>query len=115
MSVLGTFVGNVAIPVTLNLAGTSLTDLVTAADDSITAASISFANDSGGSVNCYIYWYQARTATNFMIWVGAVASKTTVTVSDIPIRLADGDKIKVIGNTDVRATAINLLNYALSR
>lgn len=115
MAVLGTFVGNVALPVSITLSGTSLTDLVVAADDSITAASISFANDSGGSVNCYVYWYQDRTATDFMIWVGAVASKTTVTVSDIPIRLANGDKIKVIGNASVRATAINLLNYALSR
>lgn len=115
MSVLGTFVGNVSQPVSLNLAGTSLTDLVTAADDSITAASISFANDSGGSVNCYVYWYQSRTATDFMVWVGPVASKTTVTVSDIPIRLAEGDKIKVIGAASIRATAINMLNYALSR
>lgn len=115
MSVLGTFVGNVALPVSLNLAGTSLTDLVTATNDSITSASISFANDTGGSVNCYVYWYQARTTTDFMIWVGAVASKTTVTISDIPIRLAEGDKIKVIGAANVRATSINFLNYALSR
>lgn len=115
MAVLGTFVGNVSIPVTLNLAGTSLTDLVTAADDSITSASISFANDTAGSVTCYVYWYQSRTATDFMIWVGAVAAKTTVTVSDIPIRLAEGDKIKVIGAANIRATSINLLNYALSR
>jgi hypothetical protein len=115
MAVLGTYVGNVAIPVSLNLSGTSITDLFTASDESTTAASISFANDTAGSVNCYVYWYQASTATDFMIWVGAVATKTTVTVSDIPIRMRDGDKIKVIGAANVRATAINMANYALSR
>lgn len=115
MSVLGTFVGNVALPSTLNLAGTSITDLVTATDDSITAASISFANATVGAVECSFYWYQARTATDFMIWIQSVPAKSTVTISDIPIRLAEGDKIKVVGAAGVRATAINMLNYAMSR
>lgn len=114
MSVLGTYVGNVAQPVSLALSGSSLTDLVTATDDSLTTSSISFANDSAGSVTCYVYWYQASTATDFIIWVGAVATKTTVTVSDIPIRLRNGDKVKVIGAASVKATAINMLNFALS-
>lgn len=115
MAVLGTYVGNVALPVSLNLAGTSLTDLVTATDDSLTCASVSFANASGGSVDCYVYWYQASTATDFLVWIGVVATKTTVTISDIPIRMRNGDKIKVIGAANVRATAINMANYALSR
>lgn len=115
MSVFGTFVGNVDQPVSVALSGTTLTDIVTATDDSLTSASVSFANDSAGAVTCYIYWYQASTTTDFMIWVGSVPTKTTTTVSDIPIRLRDGDKIKVIGAASVKATAINMLNFALGR
>jgi hypothetical protein len=115
MSVFGTFVGNVDQPVSVALSGTTLTDVVTATDDSLTSASVSFANDSAGAVTCYIYWYQASTTTDFMIWVGSVPTKTTTTVSDIPIRLRDGDKIKVIGAASVKATAINMLNFALGR
>jgi hypothetical protein len=72
MSVFGTFVGNVDQPVSVALSGTTLTDVVTATDDSLTSASVSFANDSAGAVTCYIYWYQASTTTDFMIWVGSV-------------------------------------------
>jgi hypothetical protein len=115
MSVLGTFVGNVDQPVSVALSGTSLTDVVTATDDSLTSASIAFANDSAGAVTCYVYWYQARTTTDFMVWVGSVPTKTTTIVSDLPVRLRDGDKIKVIGAANVKATVINMLNFALSR
>ena len=115
MSVLGTYVGNLTQPVSVALAGTSKTDVVVATDDSLTTASMSFANDSAGSVNCYIYWYEARTTTDWLIWVGPVPSKQTVTVSDQPIRLREGDKVKVIGAASVTAVAINMLNFALSR
>ncbi|MGR9130772.1 hypothetical protein [Rhizobium leguminosarum] len=115
MSVLGTFVGNVDQPVSVALSGTSLTDVVTATDDSLTSASVAFANDSAGAVTCYIYWYQASTTTDFMIWVGSVPTKTTTIVSDLPIRLRDGDKVKVIGAASVKATVINMLNFALGR
>jgi hypothetical protein len=114
MAVLGTYVGNVGLPVSLNLAGTTLTDLVVATDDTLTVASISFANDTAGAVSCYVYWYQASSLTNFMIWVGSVPTKTTATITDIPIRLRKSDKIKVIGAVDVRATAITMTNFALA-
>jgi hypothetical protein len=113
MAVLGTYVGNVSLPVSLNLAGTSTTDLVVATDDSLTTASVSFANDTAGTVTCYVYWFQASTSTDFMVWVGSVTTKTTTTISDIPIRLREGDKIKVVGALNVRATAVNMMNFAL--
>ena len=115
MSVLGTYVGTVDQPVTVALAGTSKTDIVTATDDSLTAASVSFANDTAGTVNCYVYWFQARTSIESLIWVGPVPTKTTMGPTDIPIRLRDGDKIRAIGAASVSVTVINMLNFALGR
>lgn len=115
MSVLGTYVGNVAEAVSVALSGTGKTDIVTATDDSLTAASVSFANDTAGTVNCYVYWYQARTSTEFLIWVGQVLTKTTDGPTDIPIRLRDGDKIRAIGAASVSVTVISMLNFAMSR
>jgi hypothetical protein len=115
MSILGTYVGNVAEAVNVALAGGTKTDIVTATDDSLTAASVSFANDSAGAVNCYVYWYQARTNTEFLIWVGSVPTKTTLGPTDIPIRMRDGDKIRAIGAASISVTVISMLNFALSR
>lgn len=115
MSVLGTYVGNLQPPVTLNLSGTSLTDVLTATDDSLTVASFAFANDTAGAVVCYLEWYSAKNSTSYIIWQGSVATKETKIVSDIPIRLRNGDKIQAIGATSIRVTLFNLLNFALTR
>jgi hypothetical protein len=115
MSLLGTYVGNVAEAANVALTNTTKTDIVTATDDSLTAASVSFANNSAGTVNCFVYWYQARTTTEFLIWVGAVPTKTTLGPTDVPIRLRDGDKIRAIGDANVSVTVISMLNFALSR
>jgi len=97
------------------LSGTSKTDIVTAPDDSITTASVSVANDTAGAIVCKLYWFKATAATDYLFWTMSVPANSTIIVSDIPIRLADGDKIKAIGNTGVSVTAVNLLNFPLGR
>lgn len=111
MAVLGTYVGNVDQPANVALSGTSKTDIVTAPDESMVTASVSFANDTGGAVTCKLYWFRAATSTDYLIWTSSVAANDTETVSDIPVRLRTGDKIKAIGNSGVSVTAINLLNF----
>jgi hypothetical protein len=115
MSVQGTYIGNVAQPDSVVLAGTSKTDIVTATDNSLTMASVSLANDTGGAVTCKLYWFKAANATDYLFWESSVAANSTAIVSDIPIRLMDGDKIKAIGNTGVCVTAICLMNFPLGR
>jgi hypothetical protein len=111
MAVLGTYAGNVDYPANVALSGTSKTDIVTAADDYATTASVSFANDTAGAIVCKLYWFKASNATDYLIWTSSVPANDTETVSDVPIRLRQGDKIKAIGNTGVSVTVINLLNF----
>lgn len=111
MSVQGTFIGTVAQPESVVLGGTSKTDIVTAADDSLTVASVSVANDTAGAVVCKLYWFKAANSTDYLFWESSVAANSTTIVSDIPIRLADGDKLKAVGASGVCITAINLVNF----
>lgn len=115
MSVLGTYVGNLAQPVSVNLAGAASTDIMTATDDSLTAASYAFANDTGGAVTCYIYWYSAISTTTYTMWTGSVPANSTTIISDLPIRLREGDKIQAKGALNVRVNIVSMLNFAMSR
>lgn len=115
MSVQGTYIGNVAQPDSVVLGGTSKTDIVTATDNSLTTASVSFANDTGGAVICKLYWFKAANSTDYLVWTSSVPANDTEIVADIPIRLLDGDKIKAIGASGVCVTAINLMNFPLGR
>lgn len=115
MSVIGTYVGNLTPPVALNLAGATLTDVLVATDDSLTVASFAFANDTAGAVVCYLEWVNAKTGITSIIWEGSVPTKDTRIISDIPIRLRDGDKIQAIGAANVRITLFCMLNFALTR
>lgn len=110
MSVQGTYIGNVAMPVSVVIAGTSKNDIVEAPDFSLTVAAISVVNDTAGAIVCKLYWFRNANATDYLFWESSVAANSTVIVSDIPIRLAEGDKIKAIGNTGIFVTAINLQN-----
>lgn len=109
MSVQGNYSGNLQKLVTLNLGGTSLTDIGTAIPKQpLALASFIFANPTGGAVDCSLYWHQAVTATDYLIWMKTVASKDTQIISDMPVRLFEGDKIKAIGAANVRVSLIYL-------
>lgn len=116
MSVHGNYAGNVEQPVSQALTGTSLTDIGDAAGKMVKAlASFAFANPTGGAVDCSLYWYEAATATDRLIWFKTVATKDTAIVSDLPIRLKEGDKIKAIGANTVRVTLFYLDLIPLNR
>lgn len=115
MSVQGTYIGTVAMPQSVVISGTSKNDIVTAPDDSLTVASISVANDTAGAIVCKLYWFKNTNSTDYLVWENSVAANSTVIVSDLPIRLAEGDKIKAVGNTGIFVTAISLINFPFGR
>ena len=115
MSVQGTYIGNVAIPESVVLSGTSKTDIVIATDNSLTMAAASIVNDTAGAIICKLYWFKTANSTDYLFWEGSVPANSTVIVSDIPIRMLDGDKIKAVGASGVCVTAINLMNFPLGR
>lgn len=116
MSIQGNYAGNVIQPVNVNLAGTSLTDIGSAASKTPTIiSSFAIANTTGVGVDCSIYWFEASTATDFLVWFKTVAAKDTAVISDVPIRLREGDKIKAIGAANVRVTLFPLELIPLNR
>ncbi|RVQ21827.1 hypothetical protein CN067_11895 [Sinorhizobium meliloti] len=115
MSIQGNYAGNLLQPVTINLAGTTLTDVGTVTGNMPTVvSSFVFANPTAGAVDCSLYWYEAATATDYLLWMKSVATETTEVISDMPIRLRTGDKIKAIGAASVRVTLISMEMYPLS-
>lgn len=93
MSVHGNYGGGLEnpVPVAITLAATK-TDIVTANDNAATLASFGVSNNGGGATVVQVYFYDGT--TDFLIWVKSVADDTTEIVSDLPIALRDGDKIK---------------------
>lgn len=116
MSVQGNYAGNLEQPVNQALTGTSLTDIGDAAGKMAKAlASVAIANPTGAGVDCSIYWYEAATTTDHLVWFKTVATKTTEILSDLPIRLKEGDKIKAIGDNNVRVTLFYMDMFPLNR
>ncbi|PDT47331.1 hypothetical protein CO661_14205 [Sinorhizobium fredii] len=115
MSVQGTYVGNVYPPISQTLAGTSVT-LIDAAmpDNTFTLASFVICNATAGAVVTELYWYEASTTTQRLIWQKSVAANDTVIVSDMPLRLLRSDEIRVKGAADVRVTLIFIKTIPLT-
>lgn len=115
MSVTGNYTGNVQVPISQTLANTTKIIVGAAmADDTLTLASFSFCNDNAASVVMQLYWYDFANTTEHLIWQKSVATDTTEIVSDLPLRLREGDEIRVVGNSSVYVTLIYIMNFALS-
>ena len=114
MSVNTNYGGNIQKPVHLVLAGTSTT-LVGAAmtDNSMSLSSWAFCNPTGGAVTCDLFWYDASTTTERLIWRKSVATNDTAVESNLPLRLWPSDEIRAKGANTVTVTltmTMNLVN-----
>ena len=115
MAVTGNYAGNVEIPVCQTLANSTKIKVGdTMSDDSLTLASFAFCNDNASAVVCQLYWYRASTTTESLVWQKSVATDTTEIVENLPLRLRDGDEIRVVGNSSVYVTLIFMMNFALT-
>lgn len=115
MSVQGNYAGNLEIPVCQTIANTTKVKVGdTMSDDTLTLASWSFCNDNGSAVVCQLYWYRASSATEHLIWQKSIANDTAEIIDNLPLRLRDGDEIRVVANSSVYVTLVYILNFALS-
>lgn len=115
MSVTGNYTGNIQVPVCQTLANTTKIAVGSAmTDDSLTLASFSFCNDNASAVVCQLYWYDAANTTENLVWQKSVATDDTTIVADLPLRLREGDEIRVVGNSSVYVTLTYIMNFALS-
>jgi hypothetical protein len=103
-------------PICTLLTGSSLTTIYTATDDAYTLAIATFAHNSGGSVDCELYWRENGSAVDALIWIGAVNTKTVNGTgnsdANFPVRLRAGDIIKAKAANGVW---VNLILTANSR
>lgn len=115
MSIAGNYAGNVYVPTCQTIANTTKIAVGSAmTDDTLTLASFAFCNDNASAVVCQLYWYDAANTTEHLIWQKSVATDTTEVVENIPLRLLEGDEIRVVANSSVYVTLIYMLNFALS-
>lgn len=114
MSVNANYGGNVAKPVHVVLTNTSTTAIGSAMqDNSMTLSSWAFCNPTGGAITCSLYWYEAATTTEHLIWTKSVATVDTVVESNLPLRLWPGDEIRAKGANTITVTltmTMNLVN-----
>ena len=102
MTVSANYAGNLASPQVRTLGGTSTETVLTATDNTMTVASWSFFNTTGGSVNCSLYWFDGTTERP--IWGKPVATLDTQVESDIPLRIRTGHQIRAKGANGVAVT-----------
>lgn len=112
MSVNANYSGGIQRPVCATLAGTTTTKIgSTAADNSLVLASWAITNDTASTVNVYLYWYDASTTTERLIWQKPVATKDTAVESNLPINLRTGDEIRAKGANTVTVTLVYTMSF----
>lgn len=112
MSVNANYIGGIQSLVCATLAGGTTTKIgSTASDNSLVLASWSITNDTGGAVNVYLYWYDASTATERLVWQKPLATKDTAVESNLPINIRTGDEIRVKGANTVTVALVYMFNF----
>lgn len=112
MSVNANYNGGIQSPVSQVLAGATTTKIgSTATDNSLILASWAITNDTGGTVNVYLYWYSASAATEYLIWQKPLATKDTAVESNLPVNLRTGDEIRAKGAATVTVTLIYTASF----
>lgn len=115
MAVNGNYAGNVQVPVCQTLANTTKIAVGAAmTDDTLTLASWAFCNDNASAVVCQLYWFDFANNVEHLVWQKSVAIDTTETVENLPLRLREGDEIRVVGNSSVYVTLLYIMNFALT-
>lgn len=95
-------------PDSVRLTTTAITDVFTAPDNNTIVAAISVANESGGAVNILIDRVDS-TPTTWHTWAKPVPANDSVLLSDFPIRLLNGHKIRAT------ASVANALTVSIVR
>lgn len=115
MSVTANYTGNLQVPISQTLTNTTKIIVGTAmTDDSLTLASFVFCNDNASAVVCQLYWYDFANTTEHLVWQKSVATDDTTIIADMPLRLREGDEIRVVGNSSVYVTLLYILNFAMT-
>lgn len=97
MSVSGFYYGGLQVPFPVLLSNTSTTELLTATDNSTTVSSVSIGNDSGSAVQVKLYYYDG--ATDFLVFIRSIPANDTVVLSNMPLALRNGNKLKAQAST----------------
>lgn len=108
MSVNSNIAGGLQEPVSVRLTTTSNTDIFEAEDRNISIISMSIANETAGAVTISVFWFDDSAATSYLVFRSSIPADGTVIITDIPLRLADGDKVTATA-ASANALTVNLI------
>ena len=97
MSVAGNYHGGLEVTQPVLLTTTNLTDIVEGYDRFSTVASWAITNTKTGTVHADIFLYDGT--TDWEVYCCSIGSHQTIIVSDLPLRLRDGMKMKAQADT----------------
>ena len=97
--------GGLQKPASTRLTSLSQTDVYTAASDGETVVAIALANETGSATIVLIERFDGT--TNWNIWRKSVPADDTLILSDFPIRLRNGHKIRAT------AAAVNRITVSV--
>lgn len=98
-----------AVPHSVALANTNTTDIFSTptTEGSIgKGIAVYVANESGGTIDVFIYRYDASATTEYTLWMKAVTTKSTEIIDLNSMRLDAGDEIRAKGNSGITVTAV---------
>lgn len=110
MAINGNYAGNVERSEHYVFTGTTAATVgATAENATRTLAGFTFANDTGGAVQCKLIHRQG--GVDYTVWTRSVAANDTQVVDNLPLRLQSGDSIKAIGAVGVILTLTFIAAY----
>lgn len=107
MSVNGNYSGGLEPPRPVQLSNITKTDILNADDNSIFVGAVGCANESGSAVIIKLFYFDG--GTDHVIFRRQIPANDTIIMSDLPLRLTQGDKLKAqleTGSIDVTVTPI---------
>lgn len=101
MSITANLIGTLDYPEFFAFSGTSKVDVytVSSSNKGLTLAAFSFANDTGGAIQCKLYHYDGT--TEYLVWTGSVAANSTGPDVAPMVRLSPDDVIRAVGASSV--------------
>lgn len=97
MTIVANYSGGIEASIPVRLTTTAITDIYTGTDKNSTAATITIANETGGAVSVIISYFDGT--TNHAVFRKSVPANDTIQVTNMPMKLKIGDKVKATAGT----------------
>lgn len=84
-------------------------------DNSMTAAGWWACNDTASPIIVQLYYFSLLDSAEYLIWTKSVPANDTIGSADTPIRLRQGDEIRVKGANGLTMNVTVIINLSANR